>query len=286
LPLDNSKIAVSWYSLLYEWQHDNASLSQLFDFSEEAGADGVELLDAFLYPKGVSRDYLLEESSINDASTVINQYRGRLLSVAVSNGFEYEDFARLSVERKKIAQGAKLASAGNASLIRVFIGNPTSPEAIDLCRYRAIDAFKDLNRDSNITYAIENHGPTFSTPERLESVLSPLKEAPVGVCFDVGNWLLAGVDARIAAEQLPAPALIHVKDFRPDGEGPYANRQGEKFAGCRLGEGVVPIIETLQILHQKSENTPTIVVELECGPDGRDASIHAVSWLRETLSQI
>ncbi len=262
-------------------------IAKFIKFAHEAGADGIELLDAFLYAPGVIRDHLPSDETIQEFSKealmALNQYGMNVHAVCVTNDFNHEDATRLKVERAKIELGIKLAKTFSAPVVRVFSGNPTSSDSVELVRYSTIDALKDLS-DQSVTLALENHGAVFASPSRLESILEPLNKSNVGLCFDIGNFLLADVDPVEAARYLPVPSLIHVKDFRWVESGAYRSNAGLHYNGCRLGEGVVQIRETLKVLLERLDGQSiSIDLEMECGDDGIEATRHGIAWLKELV---
>lgn len=262
-------------------------IEKFIEFSKDAGADGIEILDAFLYEPGVVRDHLPSPEVIDG---FVMKARGALArtglkvhAVSVTNDFNFEDNSRLRIEREKINLGISLAEKFSSPAVRVFSGNPTSSDGIDLVRYGTIDALKDLS-NPNVTLALENHGSVFATPSRILSILEPLEKANVGLCFDIGNFLLADIDPVEAAHDLPIPTLIHVKDFQLVEQGTYRSTRGKFYNGCRLGEGVVPIRECLDVLLGRLNGKPICLdLELECGDDGIEATRHGVNWLRDYL---
>jgi sugar phosphate isomerase/epimerase len=263
-------------------------IGKFIEFTKDSGAEGIEILDAFLYEPGVVRDHLPSSDAVE---RFISEARGQLLKtgikvhgVCVTNDLNFEDPVRLKIERDKIELGIKLAKALSAPVVRVFSGNPTNSDEIELVRYRAIDALKDL-ANPQVVLALENHGAVFATPPRLISILDPLKSHNVGLCFDIGNFLLADVDSVEAARTLPIPSLIHIKDFKPDDTGGYRSNHGKTYSGCRLGEGIVPIEPVLKILFGRLEGRPMALdLELECGDDGIEATRHGVAWVKNLLS--
>jgi sugar phosphate isomerase/epimerase len=263
-------------------------IGKFIDFAKDIGADGIEVLDAFLYEPGVVRDHLPKPEVVDTFSAQVLEGLAktglRVHAISVTNDFNFEDTSRLRVERGKIELGISLAKKFSAPTVRVFSGNPTSSDGIELVRYGAIDALKDLSDDS-VKLALENHGAVFATPSRLLSILEPLDNRNVGLCFDIGNFLLADIDPVQAAHELPIPALIHIKDFQLVEDGSYRSNKGIHYSGCRLGEGVVPIRETLDVLLSRLEGTPICLdLELECGEDGLEATRHGVKWIRSYLS--
>ena len=262
-------------------------IDSFIEFAKDAGADGIEVLDAMFYSPGVVRDHMpsaeFMEQFRSEATSALARTGVKVHAISVTNDFNFEDASRLKLERAKIELGISMAKTFSAPAVRVFSGNPTSSDGIELVRYGTLDAMKDL-ADSLVVLALENHGAVFATPARLNSIFEPLAGRNVGLCFDIGNFLLADVDPVEAAQSLPVPSLIHVKDFKPAEEGGYRSNHGKHFVGCRLGEGVVPLRETLDVLLERLDGRPiSLDLELECGDDGVEATRHGVNWLREYL---
>ncbi len=256
-------------------------ISRFCDFARECGADGIEILDAFLYAPGVTRDHLPEVETFQEELRLsINGLR--VHAVAVTNDFVHEDPLRIELEREKVALGISLAEQFGSGLVRVFSAHP-SEETKEASRERAIQNLGMIEPKGRIL-ALENHGVHFGTPDE---VLAISKGAGTGICFDIGNWLLAGIDPVEAAHQLPFPDLIHVKDFTPDPNGAYHSPSGEKLGGAFLGAGCVPIRETLEALLSRPDRRPVpIDLELECGDQGVEATREGVKWLRSLLGQL
>lgn len=266
------------------------SIQEFVKFSQEVGSDGIEVLDAFLYEPGVVRDHLPEqdviEQFIYDCLQSLDQTHQSVHAVCVTNDFNFDDEKRLRIERQKIELGIEMAVSLGAEVVRVFAGNPTAPDTEELVRYRTIDALKSFE-GCGVTLALENHGNYFTTPIRLNSILEPIKSDHAGLCFDIGNFILAGIDPRKAATELEVPAMIHVKDFIKDDNGPYSDNKGQKYAGCFLGEGIVPIEETLRILGERLVDAEiTIDLELECREKGKEASTAGINWMKDLIERI
>lgn len=266
------------------------SISEFVKFSQEIGSDGIEVLDAFLYKPGVVRDHLPEqevfEQFIYDCLESLDQTHQSVHAVCVTNDFNFDNEKRLKIERQKIELGVEIALSLGADVVRVFAGNPTSPDAEELVRYRTIDALKSF-AECGVTLALENHGNYFTTPKRLNSILEPIKQEDIGLCFDIGNFVLAGVDPVSAAAELELPAIIHVKDFIRQENGPYSDPKGQTYGGCFLGEGIVPIELTLRALGEKlGEQEILIDLELECGEKGVEASKAGIQWMRDLIQRM
>ena len=256
-------------------------ISRFCEFARATAVDGIEILDAFLYAPGVSRDFLPETADFE--RELSESLQGlRVYAVAVTNDFAHSDPDRLRLEGEKIALGVNLAERYGAGIVRVFSAHPEDQD-VDASRQRVIENLQMVDRRSRVL-ALENHGVHFSTPSE---VLTISRGAGTGICFDIGNWLLAGIDPVRAAYELPFPDLIHVKDFLIDPEGPYSTQTGDKLSGAFLGDGIVPIRETLVALLSRPDRRPVpIDLELECGEQGREATEEGVKWLRSLLAQL
>jgi sugar phosphate isomerase/epimerase len=292
---NNVSIGVCWYSVLADWRKGLMPISRFMEFSADCGADGVELLDAFLYEPGTVRDHLpsreVVDNLVHSCLEAKERIGQKVHAVSVTNDFDFDDSSRLLVERQKIELGIEIALRVGASTVRVFAGNPKTPDAEELVRYRTIDALKSLS-GQGVELALENHGPVFSTPTKLNSILAPVSKADVGTCFDIGNFLLAGVDSVSAAVSTEVvgslvPKLIHVKDFVQSDLGSYTDVRGNKFAGTFLGQGEVPIQRTLIELAKVVGNHPICIdLELECGEQGQEATRQGVLWLKSLIAEI
>lgn len=256
-------------------------ISRFCEFARSCGADSVEVLDAFWYEPGVIRDYIPDtftfESELESALHGI-----KVGAVAVTNDFGHSEPERMAVERAKIELGLAVAERFGAGVVRVFSAHPSADDA-DASRDRAIANLGSIN-SADRTLALENHGAVFGTPAE---VLAISKGAGTGICFDIGNWLLAGVDPVKAAMEMPFPDLIHVKDFVSSIDGPFQTPDGGRLSGAFLGRGCVPIKETLEVLFARPDRRPVpIDLELECGIDCVEATREGVKWLRSLLAQL
>jgi sugar phosphate isomerase/epimerase len=256
-------------------------ISKFCEFARATGVDGIEILDAFLYAPGVSRDHLPETADFEqELSGSLRDLR--VHAIAVTNDFAHSDPDRVRLETDKIGLGVELAERYGAGLVRVFSAHP-EPQDIETSSQRAIENLQQVDRRGRVL-AVENHGVPFGTPSE---VLAISRGAGTGICFDIGNWLLAGIDPVKAAFELPFPDLIHVKDFIADPAGPFATPAGEKVTGAFLGDGIVPIEETLTALFSRPDRRPVpIDLELECGEQGMEATKEGVKWLRSLLAQL
>ncbi|MDH7570107.1 MAG: sugar phosphate isomerase/epimerase family protein [Armatimonadota bacterium] len=107
-------------------------------------------------------------------------------------------------------------------------------------------------RGSGVRIVVENHGGAWRWRGRVEHMLHIFEHAPdLGLCFDNGNFFLAGETQEEAFARLQTRiAHVHFKDWHHadgDGKGVLA-RDGRRYTGAIIGEGVVPTRTTLSLL--------------------------------------
>jgi sugar phosphate isomerase/epimerase len=255
--------------------------SKFVEFAAEHGADRVEFLDAFMYSPGVVRDHLPSEAVLSD-------FFAQIQVAPISAFAATADFSFTDPERLKIELGKAAFAASFNEVVRLFPGNPNDEEGFERTLTQCHSATDYLLQNSDAVLAFENHGNVFHTVDSLRKLTDRIGNPDrCGICFDIGNFVLADEDPIEAARRLPFPKLIHVKDFQPNPDGVYKSPTGKAYRGCRLGEGVVPILETLKVIFAKTDRHEVSVdLELECGEDGVEASKEGLRWLRQNLQEI
>jgi sugar phosphate isomerase/epimerase len=144
-------------------------ISRFCDFARATGVDGIEILDAFLYAPGVSRDHLPETADFE--RELSESLQGlRVYAVAVTNDFAHSDPDRVRLEQDKIGLGVELAERYGSGLVRVFSAHPEPPN-IETSRQRAIENLQQVDRRSRVL-VLENHGVHFGTPSEVLAVAS------------------------------------------------------------------------------------------------------------------
>ncbi len=100
-----------------------------------------------------------------------------------------------------------------------------------------------LARGSGVGMMVENHGGAARLRGRVSHMLEFCAAAPeMGLCFDDGNFFLAGDDQNAAFDQLGSRVVhMHLKDWRPANpdEGGVQALDGRRYIGAVIGEGVV-----------------------------------------------
>lgn len=172
------------------------------------------------------------------------------------------------------AQELQVASLLGAPLMRTFMGFSRFERGADVAgeTTRAVTLLRSLApqaADLGIRIALENHCDA-TTPE-LQQVIERVDSPTVGVCVDLGNFMIHLENPVAAVKQL-APYIIntHFKDYDMKME-----NWGFKSYGVALGEGVIDLKAVLDILVKESR-LDRIMLEIVSEPQATEAETLAV----------
>ena len=178
-------------------------------------------------------------------------YLGELRSAATQRGL-YLEYGSTLIEPERTAKELQIASLLGASLMRTYMGFSRFEQGTDVPKQtsQAVNVLRSLApraADLGIRIALENHCD--ATVHELQHVIERVDSAVVGVCVDLGNFMIHLENPVAAVSQL-APYIFntHFKD--------YAMKMmnwGFKSHGVALGEGVIDLAAVLAILVTKSE---------------------------------
>jgi sugar phosphate isomerase/epimerase len=133
---------------------------------------------------------------------------------------------------------------------------PYASRTFDECLLPVAKGLKAVARkaaQAGIRVGLENHGRFVGTSERVEKVIDAVGEDNFGACVDIGNFLVVDEDPLAAVARLaPRAVHVHVKDmhfFDADpGDGAFATNAGKYLRGAILGEGIVDVAKSVDIL--------------------------------------
>ena len=150
-----------------------------------------------------------------------------------------------------------------------------------------IRELSDYAAGKGIRTCTENHGYVFQHPLRVKELMQAVNHQNYGWLCDIGNFLCVDADV-IESVKIAAPFTMHVhaKDFfykpkteeRP--EGYFATSGGNHLKGTVIGDGVVPVKESLEILKNAGYNG-WVSLEFE----GSEDNLSALKLGRERLMQ-
>lgn len=142
--------------------------------------------------------------------------------------------------------------------------------------------------ERGIKTCTENHGYIFQHPKRLEKLIDTVGHPNYGWLCDIGNFLCVDADVK---ESVAVAALytihVHAKDFlwKPQTEarpqGYFGTSGGCHLKGTVLGEGIVPVEESVNIL-KNSGYDGWVSLEFE----GEEDTLVALKKGRERLLKI
>ncbi len=269
-----SCIPVSFFDAIRGGQ---MSMTEWMDFAAGLGLDGVECAPPLILPLG----------PVTPA-----EYR-RLAGergLAISNYTAYSDFAHRDPEVRK----RELTVALNNVAIATELGAP-SVRALTGQQWPGVDPAQgvawvvdgirrvaEAAHRVGIRVNVENHTKASTWThfdfamhgEIFVRVMEGLRDAPVGVQFDIANPIVAGEDTLALFEKLRSRiGYVHVNDVRRPGV----------FEFVTVGTGIAPIREVLKRLRQ--QNYSGWVGIEEASRTGRDGFRQAVQYTRQILDE-
>jgi len=137
---------------------------------------------------------------------------------------------------RELAAALELAAEWGAPAVRVFGGEARALDAVARRLEPALERAKELG----VTIALETHD-SFSSAALVGELLQRVRSQSFGALWDVHHTYRVGESPQDVLSALGSRIhLVHVKDAR---------RSGESWELVPLGEGEVPVRESLAALH-------------------------------------
>jgi sugar phosphate isomerase/epimerase len=252
-------------------------LGDWMDFAVELGLDGVECAPPLIQPLGPVSPAEFRR---------LAEERG----LAVSNYTGYSDFTHLEpgervCEIASALNNIEIALALGAPSMRLLAGQqrPEVDQALALgWVVTAIREISEHARRAGIRVNIENHTKAFTwthfdfamRSEVFLEMLDGLRDAPVGVQFDIANPFVGNEDALTLFERVKSRiGYVHVNDVARPGT----------FEFVAAGTGVAPIAEVLRRLSLQGYDG-WVGIE-EASRTGRAGFEQAVRYTRQALQE-
>ena len=251
-------------------------LVEWLDFAAELGLDGVECGPLLVKPLGRARPAEFRQ---------LAEERG----LAVSNYTGYSDFAHpdAAVRERELAALLKNFEAAlelGAPSVRALTGRawPGVEPAdgvqwvIDGLRRAAEEAARmglRLNVENHTKAATWTHFDFAMQSEVFLRIMDGLRDAAIGVQFDIANPLVAGEDTLVLFEKLRSRiGYVHVNDVRRPGV----------FEFVPVGTGIAPVREVLSRLGEQGY-AGWVGIE-EASRTGKEGFRQAVRHTRQALA--
>jgi len=220
------------------------TFKQIIDFAIAQQYKGIEL-------RGIQRQ--LDLTKCNEFSTAQN--RKDTLKMMQDNGLHFVDlgssctlhFADAAERKKNLDEGKRFIDLANdidCAYVRVFPNNfpaaQTKEQSMELISSGLLE-LGEYAQNTKVTVLIESHGDLVKTDD-LEKIMQSSAHQHVGMIWDISNmWTITKEPPAAVYERLKKYIRhTHIKD------GKQANG---KLEYTLLGQGEVPILEAIDILH-------------------------------------
>jgi sugar phosphate isomerase/epimerase len=205
-------------------------------------------------------------------------YLAEVRSAAESKGF-YIEYGSTLVEPERTSRELDVAGRLGASLMRTYMGFSRFERGTRVAEEttRAVGVLRALApkaADLGLRIALENHCD--ATADEMLSVIERVGSPAVGVCADLGNFMIHLENPVTSVARL-APHVIntHFKDY-----GMKMMNWGFKSFGVPLGEGVIDLASVLAILVERS-HLDRITLEIVSEP--REDEARTLAWEEESV---
>lgn len=251
----NLKLGLFSYSYhLAFGKHDIFKSSQKMDLFEymvrckEMGLDGIQIDPTHL-------------ESYDDG------YLQKIVQRANEYGF-YIEYGTTGVEEQHLLKQLEIAKKLTSPILRTYIGFDPHEKGVDPDKEVAhaldvLNKVKSTAEEYCIKIAIENHCDL--TTDELLSLIKEINSPYVGVCVDLGNFMIHLENPAESVKKL-APYIIdtHFKDYNSS-----MQNWGFKTFGVPLGDGKIDLFSILDTLVNVSK-LDRIMLEIPVEPQGTE----------------
>lgn len=196
-------------------------------------------------------------------------YLSEVRAVAAECGL-FIEYGSTLVEAQHTAAELRVAQALGARLMRTYMGFSRFDKSANVAQEttQAVTVLRDLAplaADLGLRIALENHCD--ATVGELRQVIERVDSPVVGVCVDLGNFMIHLENPVEAVTEL-APYIFntHFKDYNMT-----MMNWGFKSHGVALGEGVIDLPGVLAVLVEQS-GLDRIMLEIVSEPQSDESS--------------
>ena len=200
-------------------------------------------------------------------------YLSEVHSAAAERGL-FVEYGSTLVEAQHTAAELRVAKALGASLMRTYMGFSRFDKSANVPQettqtVTVLRELAPLAADLGLRIALENHCD--ATVGELRQVIERVDSPSVGVCVDLGNFMIH-LENPVEAVTHLAPYIFntHFKDYNME-----MMNWGFKSYGVALGEGVIDLPSVLAVLVEQS-GLDRIMLEIVSEPQVDESSTLAV----------
>lgn len=262
---------MAMYSQVSFWAFRGKGVVQAMQLAKKVGFDGIELAvgDSGLTPESTAQDCKMLASVAKGAKLKLGSVASGLLwgcNPASKDKAVRERALELTDQSLRIT--AELGSTHLLVLsghVDVFFMPQAEVVPYADCYERSVTFLKAVGkmaRKHGVVACVENVWNRFlQSPLEFRSLLQEVRSDYVKMYFDVGNVWAMGYPQHWITVMDKLIARVHVKDFR--------RSVGNASGFCKLGEGDVPLKESLRLLKKHKYNGP-VTAEVFPGKDDVD----------------
>lgn len=236
------KISVSTYSFGGYIDPSRLGYIGVMDKALEMGFDGIEIVES---------EYTTNPDIIHQIKTHSEYIGLPIVSFDVGADFTKNDCKSLDEEIERVKSLVDIAAALGTKKMRhdVSYGNFTDPsiefEDVLPTIAEGCRAVAEYASKLGVMTMFENHGYFVQDSDRVEKLIKTVDHPNFGYLLDIGNFMCADEDPRIATEKLAKYAVhAHAKDFylvnnapESPGNGWFPTRSGNWLCGAIIGKG-------------------------------------------------
>ena len=182
------------------------TLEDFIDLGAKLELPALELT-AYYFPK-TTTDYLKQ------VKARCEKHGLAVSGTAVGNDFGWPDKKKQQQQLDHVRRWVEHSALLGAKTMRIFAGNkPHKPDTEDDARQRAVEQIEKACEHAarhRVTLALENHGETTATAEKLLAVVKAVKSKWFGVNLDTGNFRTPDPYADMA-QAAPYAVVVQVK---------------------------------------------------------------------------
>ncbi|MCM8820361.1 MAG: sugar phosphate isomerase/epimerase, partial [Candidatus Omnitrophica bacterium] len=230
----DKKIGVINYNI------SNFSLEELFKWCRENNVEYVEL-----QRKDVWTDITKQENNIKEVASLIEKYGIKISQISTGSDFLQKTEDEFKKQVWMVGEMCKIVKDLGFNQLRIDGGWPK--EGVEEKNYRymiikGVSAVAEIAEKEGVYLALDNHGVVTNNYILLLDILETIKSKYLGTNLDTMNYRWYGykVDELPDIYKKVAPYVLHT--HMKDGTGTR-----ETYKGTVLGEGEIPLIETIKI---------------------------------------
>jgi sugar phosphate isomerase/epimerase len=282
------KLAVSMYSYYRTVKSQGMDITGFIEAAQEAGAEGVELLDFFYNDVEVEREEALAALAATGLPCPI---------FSVAQNFAKIDPTEREAQLQKIFFGVDEAVRFNSGVVRVFAGDVAPGITYDQAFEWIVEGLSEASKYAakhGKRLGLENHGKLAGRGDQVKNLIDVVRERSgtdaLGANPDTGNFLLVNQPSHEAIRQVAQYAtMVHFKDFKPEPPGhegfAYEALDGSRFLGTAVGEGSVDLPACIMALNDAGYDG-WLSVEYEGEEDPITAVPRSIQNAKQILASI